>query len=158
MRKIEFSWVGVGIYLCGDNCAVEDCFFTHCYRGGMFFHGRTNIVRRCNFYRCGNAMHGSGPGVGHIVEDNLIVDCRLRAEDDILPLDIPGLHARRLSAHLLQGQHAEPDCSSTTSCRRTPAAAGTPTVPASRAAASSATPSGTTPAAASTTRPWSTTR
>ncbi len=90
MRKIEFSWVGVGIYLCGDNCTVEDCFFTHCYRGGMFFHGRTNIVRRCNFYRCGNAMHGSGSGVGHIVEDNLIVDCSLRAEDDILPLDIPG--------------------------------------------------------------------
>jgi hypothetical protein len=90
VRKIEFSWVGVGIYLCGDNCLVEDCYFTHCYRGGMFFHGRTNIVRRCNFYRCGNAMHGSGSGVAHIVEDNLIVDCSLKAEDDILPLDIPG--------------------------------------------------------------------
>ncbi len=90
VRKIEFSWVGVGVYLCGDNCTVEDCYFTHCYRGGIFFHGRTDTVRRCSFYRCGNAMHGSGSGVGHIVEDNLIVDCSLRAEDDILPLDIPG--------------------------------------------------------------------
>jgi hypothetical protein len=90
VRKLAFSWVGMGIYLCGDNCTVEDCFFTHCYRGGIFFHGRTNIVRRCNFYRCGSAMHGSGSGVGHIVEDNLIADCSLAAEDDILPLDIPG--------------------------------------------------------------------
>ena len=90
VRKIEFSWVGVGVYLCGDNCTVEDCYFTHCYRGGIFFHGRTDTVRRCSFYRCGNAMHGSGSGVGHIVEDNLIVDCSLPAEDDILPLDIPG--------------------------------------------------------------------
>ena len=78
------------MYLCGDNCTVEDCFFTHCYRGGIFIHGRMETVRRCNFYRCGNGMHGSGPGVAHILEDNLIVECSLRAEDDILPLDIPG--------------------------------------------------------------------
>ena len=90
VRRLEFSWIGVGVYLCGDNCVVEDCFFTHCYRGGMFIHGRTNIVRRCNFYRCGNGMHASGAGVGHILEDNLIVECSLAAEDDILPLDIPG--------------------------------------------------------------------
>lgn len=90
VRKLEFSWVGVGVYLCGDNCVVEDCFFTHCYRGGMFLHGRTDVVRRCSFYRCGNGIHGSGPGVGHILEDNLIVECSLKAEDDILPLDIPG--------------------------------------------------------------------
>jgi len=90
VRRLEFSWIGVGVYLCGDNCVVEDCFFTHCYRGGMFIHGRTDIVRRCNFYRCGNGMHASGAGVGHILEDNLIVECSLRAEDDILPLDIPG--------------------------------------------------------------------
>lgn len=90
IRKIEFSWIGVGIYLCGENIAVEDCFFTHCYRGGIFVHGRTETVRRCNFYRCGNAMHASGAGVGHILEDNLIVECSLAAEDDILPLDIPG--------------------------------------------------------------------
>jgi hypothetical protein len=90
VRRFEFSWIGVGVYLCGDNCVVEECFFTHCYRGGMFLHGRTDIVRRCNFYRCGNGIHGSGPGVGHILEDNLIVECSLKAEDDILPLDIPG--------------------------------------------------------------------
>ena len=89
IRKIEFSWIGVGIYLCGENTLVEDCFFTHCYRGGMFIHGRTQTVRRCNFYRCGNAMHSSGQGVAHIIEDNLIVECGLAAEDDILPVDIP---------------------------------------------------------------------
>jgi hypothetical protein len=87
VRKIEFSWVGVGMYLCGDNCKIEDCYFTHCYRGGVFLYGRTNIVRRCNFFRCGNAMHGGG-GVGFIIEDNLIVDCSLDAKDDILPLDV----------------------------------------------------------------------
>jgi hypothetical protein len=90
VQKIEFSWVGVGVYFCGDNCTIEDCFFTHCYRGGMFIHGRMETVRRCNFLHCGNAMHASGAGVAHIIEDNLVVDCGLAAEDDILPLDIPG--------------------------------------------------------------------
>jgi hypothetical protein len=102
VRKIEFSWVGVGMYLCGDNCKIEDCYFTHCYRGGMFTGGRTNIIRRCNFFRCGNAMHGVG-GVGFIIEDNLIVDCSLAVEDDIVPLDIPESMVEGYSATCFKG-------------------------------------------------------
>jgi hypothetical protein len=89
IRKIEFSWQGCGMYFSGTNCTVEDCFFTHCYRGGISLHGRMETVRRCNFYRCGGGIGGSGPGVGHVLEDNLIVECGQRAEDDILVVDIP---------------------------------------------------------------------
>ena len=158
IRRIEFSWSGVGMYFCGDNCIVEDCFFTHCYRGGMFLHGRTNTVRRCNFYRCGNGMHGSGSGVAHIVEDNLIVDV-LAARRGRHPArwTSPAAMPEGYRPDLLQGQHAEPalhpqhraENRGGRLVRRLPRT--------SRAAASSATPSGTTPAAASTTRPWSTT-
>jgi hypothetical protein len=89
VRKIEFSWTSRGIELCGENCVVEDCFFTHNYRASMCCHGRTNIIRRCNFYRCGGAIESSGSGVGHILEDNLIVECGLAAEDDVIVLDHP---------------------------------------------------------------------
>ena len=102
VRKIEFSWVGVGMYLCGDNCKIEDCYFTHCYRGGMFTGGRTNIIRRCNFFRCGNAMHGVG-GVGFIIEDNLIVDCSLDVKDDIVPLDIPRAWSKAIPPTCFKG-------------------------------------------------------
>jgi len=89
IRNIEFSWQGMGMYLCGDHCVVEDCFFTHCYRGGIFLHGRMDTIRRCNFHRCGSGIHASGPGTAHILEDNLIVECGLAPEDDILIVDIP---------------------------------------------------------------------
>ena len=89
IRKFEFSFEGMGIYLSGDNCTVEDCFFTRCYRGGIALHGRTDTVRRCCFYRCGGAVGGSGPGIAHLLEDNIIVECGLRAENDILVVDIP---------------------------------------------------------------------
>ena len=89
VRKIEFSWTSRGVELCGENCLVEDCFFTHCFRASMCCHGRTNIIRRCNFYRCGGAVESSGSGVGHILEDNLIVECGLAAEDDVIVLDHP---------------------------------------------------------------------
>jgi hypothetical protein len=90
IRHFEFSWQGTGMYLCGNDCTVEDCFFTHCYRAGLFLHGRTSIVRRCSFYLCGSGIGASGAGPGHIVEDNLIVDCSHLAEEDILVVDIPG--------------------------------------------------------------------
>ena len=90
IRKIEFSWAGVGVYQCGENIVVEDCFFTHCHRQGIFMHGRTETVRRCNFYRCGSSMCASGAGMTPWIEDNLIVDCQLNAEDDIGPLDVQG--------------------------------------------------------------------
>lgn len=89
LRKIEFSWQGSGMYLCGDHCVVEDCFFTHCYRHGMFLHARMDTIRRCNFYRCGAAVVSSGAGTAHILEENLIVECSLPAEEDILIVDIP---------------------------------------------------------------------
>jgi hypothetical protein len=89
VRKFEFSWTSRGVELCGENCVVEDCFLTHCYRASMCCHGRTNIIRRCNFYRCGGAVEASGSGVGHILEDNLIVECGLAAEDDVIAMDHP---------------------------------------------------------------------
>jgi hypothetical protein len=84
IRRLQFSWLPNGIHLCADNCIVEDCFFTRCYRVGVFLHGRTDIVRRCNFYRCGTAIAGSGVGPAHILEDNLIVECGFPAEADIM--------------------------------------------------------------------------
>jgi hypothetical protein len=90
IRHIEFSWQGGGMYMCGDHCLVEDCFFTHCYREGIFLHGRMDTIRRCNFYRCGSAVVSSGAGTAHILEDNLLVECGLAPEDDFLIVDIPG--------------------------------------------------------------------
>ena len=89
IRKIEFSFIGTGMYMSGDNCTVEDCFFTRCYRGGIFLHGRTETIRRCCFYRCGGGIFGGG--VAHLIEDNLIVECGQSAENDILVVDIPGV-------------------------------------------------------------------
>jgi hypothetical protein len=89
IRKMEFSFEGMGIYLCADNCVVEDCFFTHCYRGGIFLHARTDTVRRCCFYHCGGGIGGSGPGIAHLIEDNIIVECGQDAKDDIIIVDIP---------------------------------------------------------------------
>jgi hypothetical protein len=89
IRKLEFSWGGCGMYLCGDNCTVEDCFFTHLYRGAIFLHGRTDTIRRCNVFRCGGGFGASGAGPAHLLEDNLIVECGQGPEDDILVVDIP---------------------------------------------------------------------
>jgi hypothetical protein len=63
---------------------VEDCFFTKCYRVGCFLHGRTNTVQRCNFYRCGSALAGSFVGPAALLDNNMIVECGLSAEDDIM--------------------------------------------------------------------------
>ena len=103
IRKFEFSFEGMGIYLSGDNCTVEDCFFTRCYRGGIALHGRTGTVRRCCFYRCGGAVGGSGPGIAHLLEDNIIVECGLRAENDILVVDIPSAAVEGGGAHGFKG-------------------------------------------------------
>jgi len=83
VRKLEFSWSCVGLILYANNCVVEDCFFTRTYRPGIFLHGRANIIRRCNFYRCGYALNASGVGPANILEDNLIVECGQSAEEDI---------------------------------------------------------------------------
>ena len=93
IRKIEFSYIPEGLRLGGQNTIVEDCFFTHCYTRAIFMHARMNIIRRCNFYRCGGAIVGCGPGDGHIMEDNLIVECSLLPEDDIFCAIIPGYGA-----------------------------------------------------------------
>ena len=90
IRKIEFSYIPEGLRLCGQNTVVEDCFFTRCYTRAIFLSARTSVIRRCNFYRCGVAIAGCGPGDGHIIEDNLIVECFLVPEDDILCAIIPG--------------------------------------------------------------------
>jgi hypothetical protein len=83
-KKLQFSWLCNGIHLCADNCVVEDCFFTKCYRVGCFLHGRTNTVQRCNFYRCGSALAGSFVGPAALLDNNMIVECGLSAEDDIM--------------------------------------------------------------------------
>jgi hypothetical protein len=83
IRKIEFNWSSCAMALCSNNCIVEDCFFTRTYRPGIFLHGRTNIIRRCNFYRCGYALNASGVGPANILEDNLMVECGQSAEEDV---------------------------------------------------------------------------
>jgi hypothetical protein len=89
IRRLEFSWQNQGLRMFGNNCTVEDCFFYKCYGGGLGLHGRTDIVRRCNFYRCGTAIGASGTGPAHLLEENLIVDCGQRNEDNILIVDLP---------------------------------------------------------------------
>jgi hypothetical protein len=84
LRKLEFSYIPEGLRLGGQNTVVEDCFFTHCYTRAIYItSAKANVIRRCNFYRCGCAVDGSGPGDGHIMEDNLAVECSLEPQDDI---------------------------------------------------------------------------
>ena len=89
IRKIEFSWATTGIFLVGHNCAVEDCFFSHCYRAGIINFGHMTVVRRCNFLRCGCGFYGGG-SIAPILEDNLLVECGMLPEDDIMLVEIPG--------------------------------------------------------------------
>ncbi len=87
VRKMEFSFAGMGMYIFGGNCTIEDCFFTHCYRGGIFMPARMNTIRRCCFHHCGGGICGSG--IAHLIEDNIIVECGQTPENDILIVDIP---------------------------------------------------------------------
>ena len=71
---------------------MEDCFFTHCYNGsiGMSGERRMDIIRRCNFYRAGCAISCSAPGISHIIDNNLMVDCSLAEDKNIMLSVIPG--------------------------------------------------------------------
>ena len=92
VQKLEFSWLTQAMSLDGDNCVVEDCFFTHCYNGSISMSGerRMDIIRRCNFYRAGCAISGSAPGISHIIDNNLMVDCSRAEDEDIMLSIIPG--------------------------------------------------------------------
>ncbi len=89
IRRMEFSWQNQGLRMFGNNCIVEECFFYRCYGCGLGIHGRTDIVRRCNFYRCGTAIGASGAGPAHLLEENMIVECGQKNEDNILIVDLP---------------------------------------------------------------------
>jgi hypothetical protein len=90
IRKIEFSYCTEGLNVSGANsCVVEDCFFMHCYCRALFMSAKAIVIRRCNFYRCGSGISGCGPGNGHIMEDNMIVECGMAPEDDLFASIVP---------------------------------------------------------------------
>jgi hypothetical protein len=88
VRNIEFSWSVSAFILYASNCVVENCFFTHSYRPAIFFHGRTNIIRGCSFYKCGYGISCSGVGPANLLEDNLMIECGQSAEEDINNIDV----------------------------------------------------------------------
>ena len=63
------------------------------------------IVRRCNFLPLRMRLLRSREHAP-ILEDNLLVECGMPAEDDILPVEIPGCRTEGRPDRI-QGQHAE---------------------------------------------------
>jgi len=83
IRKLEFRYATTALYLNADSCIVEDCFFHNIARPAIFLPGgRCDTIRRCNFYRNGNAIVGNN-GVAQLIEDNLMVECGQNGEEDV---------------------------------------------------------------------------
>jgi hypothetical protein len=83
VRRLEFQWLDCGLGLHTHNSAVEECFFDHTYHDGIHILGGENAVRRCTFHRCGCAVGADGCGPANVIQENLIVECGMSAEDDI---------------------------------------------------------------------------
>ena len=83
VRRLDFQWRRAGIAFITNNSTIEECFFEHIFISGIHLAGRTNVIRRCTFHQCGSSVIASGAGPANVITENLIVECGMRAEDDI---------------------------------------------------------------------------
>ena len=61
VRRLEFQWRRAGIAFHNEQLHDRGVFFEHIYIGGIHLAGRTNLIRRCNFHRCGCAITACAP-------------------------------------------------------------------------------------------------
>ena len=82
IRKLEVCYAGGGICLNANNCILEDCFIHNIARPAIFMPGgRSDTIRRCNFYKDGYGIQGGG--VAPLIEDNLLVECGMNPDEDV---------------------------------------------------------------------------